>query len=259
MTSYAKRPVWIDLTAGDPAAASAFYGSLMNWSFPPQHPDAGGWLAAMATDGAAAGISPRPPGVEASFWNVFFGADDIEATIAYATDLGATVMMPPVPIVVDGKLMSTIAILIDPTGAAFGLAQQAASPGLQHAQGHGSVTWYELMTRDLDAGANFYASFLGGTVEPAPVDMDYRQIVLPNFGAFAGMMAMPAEVPAAVPPFWAPYFEVDDVDATTAAATAAGSTVLMPPHDMTAGRIAVLLDAEGAALNLITSPAHEHA
>jgi len=258
MTALVTVPCWIDLNAGDTAAEQAFYSGLFGWNYPEQHPDAGGWRPAMVGDAMAGGMSPRPEQMPMSFWTVFFATDDIEAAIARAVELGATVMMPPLPVVIDGVLMTTIAIVVDPTGAAFGLAQQAANPGMTH-RGHGSAAWFELMTRDIDKAGNFYASLLNATIEAAPVEMDYRQIVAPGVGAFAGLMSMPAEVPEAVPAFWAPYFEVDDVDATTAAAAAAGATVLLEPHTMPAGRIAVLLDAEDAPLNLITSPAHDHA
>lgn len=255
MTPLVTEPVWIDLTAADPAAESAFYGSIFGWTYPPQHPDAGGWLAAMTPHGYAGGISPRWQGMDMSYWTVFFGTPDIEAALARATQLGAKVVAPPIPIVIDGILQTTIAIAIDPAGAAFGLAQQAANPGLQHRHGHGSVTWYETMTRDLDATCAFYSELLGGTTDEAPgTEFAYRMLMSPEGYPVAGLMEMPPMVPTEVPSYWSVYFEVDDVDASTTAAVAAGATLLMGPVTLPAGRVSSLRDPEGAVIGLITSP-----
>lgn len=46
---------------------------------------------------------------------------------------------------------------------------------------------------------------------------------------------------------------VDDVDATVEKAQALGANVLMPPRDIpTVGRFAVIQDAQGAVLSVIT-------
>jgi predicted enzyme related to lactoylglutathione lyase len=49
------------------------------------------------------------------------------------------------------------------------------------------------------------------------------------------------------------YFNVDDVDATAAAATAAGGTVTVAPQDYFGGRFAVIRDPQGATFGLFKS------
>jgi hypothetical protein len=65
-------------------------------------------------------------------------------------------------------------------------------------------------------------------------------------------MAIPTEVKAAgVKPFWAPYIEVDDVDAAAGQLKTLGGKVLMPPQDIpNVGRFAPVADPQGAVFNL---------
>ena len=251
MTALVTVPCWIDLNAGDTAAEQAFYSGLFGWNYPEQHPDAGGWRPAMVGDAMAGGMSPRPEQMPMSFWTVFFATDDIEAAIARAVELGATVMMPPLPVVIDGVLMTTIAIVVDPTGAAFGLAQQAANPGMTH-RGHGSAAWFELASHDVAAARTFYAELLGATVHPVSevAPMDYATLRTGD-GDFAGTMPVFPGTPEGVPSAWSVYFNVDDTDAAIATAVEGGASVLMGPEDMHTGRIAYLFDPEGAMFGLL--------
>ena len=250
-------PVWIDLGAGDTAAEQAFYGAIFGWDFPAQHPDAGGWRPAVVRDAMAAGMSPRPEGMPMSFWTVFFGTSDIEAAIARSLELGANPMMPAMPVVIDGVLMTTIALMVDPGGAVFGLAQQGANPGITHA-GHGSAGWYELMSSDVAGARSFYCELLGITAHPEPrvLPLDYATLRGPD-GDFAGTMGMFEGAPEGIPSAWSVYFMVDDVDATLAIALANGATLMMGPETMHAGRIAYLADPEGAPFGLLTPAAPE--
>lgn len=244
-------PCWIDFNAGDPAAEQEFYSAVFGWTFPEQHPDAGGWRPAMVGEAMAGGMSPRPPGMPWSSWTVFFGTSDINAAVARAQELGATPLMPPMEVVIDGTLMTTIALLADPTGAVFGLAQQAANPGITH-HGHGSPGWFELAAHDVDAGRTFYAELLGASVHPVPevAPLDYATLRGPH-GDFAGSMPVHPSAPEGVPSAWSVYFTVDDTDAAVAEATARGATLMMGPETMHAGRIAYLSDPEGAMFGLL--------
>lgn len=248
-------PVWIDLNAGDVDAERAFYSAVFGWAFPEQHPDAGGWRPAMVGDAFAGGSSPRPPLMPMSYWTVFFGASDIEAAMARALELGASSMFGPMPVVIDGVLMTTIAVMVDPTGAAFGLAQQGANPGLTH-HGHGSAGWYELASHDVAAAREFYCALLGVSAVPVPevAPMDYAMLIGPE-GAFAGTMPVFEGAPEGVPSAWSVYFTVDDTDAAVSAAVGGGATLLMGPETMHAGRIAYLSDPEGAMFGLLQLPA----
>lgn len=65
----------------------------------------------------------------------------------------------------------------------------------------------------------------------------------------------PAQDPG--PPRWTTYVNVDDVDAVTKKAEAAGGSVIVAPMDvMTAGRMAIISDTTGAVIALWQSKDH---
>ena len=54
-----------------------------------------------------------------------------------------------------------------------------------------------------------------------------------------------------MPPWWTTYVSVADADATTAAVTANGGQVLMPPMDvLDVGRMAIFMDPAGAMFSV---------
>jgi predicted enzyme related to lactoylglutathione lyase len=67
------------------------------------------------------------------------------------------------------------------------------------------------------------------------------------------MMQMQAQIPASVPPYWMPYFQVTDCDASTGKATELGGQVTVPPMDIpNTGRFSVISDPQGALLAMFT-------
>jgi hypothetical protein len=63
-----------------------------------------------------------------------------------------------------------------------------------------------------------------------------------------------------VPPHWFMYIEVEDVDRAAQTTAEAGGKVQRPPFDVPGvGRIAVVSDASGAMVGLMTSAAPEGA
>jgi predicted enzyme related to lactoylglutathione lyase len=60
------------------------------------------------------------------------------------------------------------------------------------------------------------------------------------------MMDISGMVPDEVPPSWLVYFTVPDADAAAATAGSNGGQVLNGPIDISVGRLAVLMDPQGA-------------
>lgn len=119
----------------------------------------------------------------------------------------------------------------------------------------GTQGWLDLTVDDATGLRDFYASVLGWT--PAPVPMndgeyeDYAMLVGEQaVGGVCHRRGDNARQPANV---WVPYFVVADLAATTAAATEKGATVLDQRTQMT-----VLRDPAGAVFALWESkPAEE--
>lgn len=117
---------------------------------------------------------------------------------------------------------------------------------------NGLFGWVDLMSTDTDAAAAFYAGLFGWTAEAMPVGPEYTYYQFRKDGAVvAGMGGPPPGAPAEMPSVWSSYVLVDDIDATIAATTANGGTVVMPVMDiMTQGRQAVIADPSGAMVGL---------
>jgi uncharacterized protein len=108
---------WNELASGDLDGSAAFYGELFGWQLeavpdldPPYR------MIKNAEGRYNGGARPlMPPGIP-PHWLVYFGTDDIEASVAKASELGATTHLAPMAID-----MGTIAVMADPQGAVFAL------------------------------------------------------------------------------------------------------------------------------------------
>ena len=115
----------------------------------------------------------------------------------------------------------------------------------------GRFVWHQLMTRDVPGAKKYYSKIVGWKTMPWPLDPAYT-VCHADAGPVAGIMEIPADVPADMPPHWVQYIGTRDVDATADAAVRAGGSVLKAPSDMQgAGRYAVLKDPQGAAFAII--------
>jgi len=116
----------------------------------------------------------------------------------------------------------------------------------------GAFSWCELMTNDPGAAIEFYAQVFGWKVEAMNMGMPYH-VVKVGDAAIGGVMGMPPGAPTGMPPMWAPYVTVSDVDALVKKVVSLGGKVLMPPADIpSVGRFAVIADPQGASINVIT-------
>ncbi len=119
---------------------------------------------------------------------------------------------------------------------------------------HGLFSWTDISVPDPDAGRTFYTSLFGWEAdEQLFPDGSLMYIMFRRDGkAVAGMgKQMPEMTEQGIPPVWNSYISVDSVDDTIEKWTAAGGSVMMPAMDvMTSGRMAFVVDAEGAAVGL---------
>jgi uncharacterized protein len=117
----------------------------------------------------------------------------------------------------------------------------------------GTFSWTDLTTTDQDAAKQFYTALFGWTAEDLPVgpDMVYSMMNIGEHRVAAISPQPEAQREAGVPPMWNSYIAVEDVDAAAAKAAALGAQVHAPPFDvMTAGRMAVVQDPQGAFFEL---------
>lgn len=240
---------WVDLGTTDPEGAKSFYGSLFGWSFL-DVPTSSGMLYSMAQlEGyVVCGLGPMDPDTQAQgvppFWTNYVKHDNVDSVAAKASSAGGVVMFPPTDIDESGRM----AIFQDPTGAVVGVWQPGTHIGAQLVNIPNTLTWNELMTRDIEAAKSFYAKVFDWTYE---TDESGYVAVKAEDRTQAGMMAMTEEM-TQIPPNWGHYFLVEDVNALAEKTKKLGGSVLVPVTPAgDIGEFAVLQDPQGAVFNII--------
>jgi uncharacterized protein len=114
----------------------------------------------------------------------------------------------------------------------------------------GSFIWYELMTTDSTAAAEFYGAVVGWKIaaqpDPQAGAKDYRMIGRSDGGSVGGVLQLDADMLAhGAHPTWLAYLQVEDVAAATQAIAADGGKTLMPKMDLPVGAIAMVADPLG--------------
>jgi uncharacterized protein len=174
--------------------------------------------------------------------------ENAEEVAAKVTANGGQVVMPPMAVGPNG----TMAIFIDPSGAALGVWQPGTHKGAELFHRPGSVAWNELHSRDIDASSSFYAEVFGWETERSPFgDIEYTMWKLDGQGVAGGIPAGSA-VSEHVPPGWFAYFSVQDCNAMVARARELGATVLAEPVRSEDGLYSVLQDPQGAIFGVIS-------
>ena len=135
--------------------------------------------------------------------------------------------------------------------------QQKRHPGAQIVNEQGAWTWNNLLTRDPEGAKNFYRDVFGWTAihnEEAPPGVLMWQVEDQRWPeGMGGLMEITEDLPAEMPPHWQVYFIVDNMDEALERATSKGASVGFGPIDVPVGRLATIVDPQGAVVSLIES------
>jgi len=109
---------YAELHTDAPAAAKAFYSQLLSWRMQDAPKSEGRYTEITPGEGFPAGLTQNKYG-GGSHWLTYIKVDDVAASIDRAKQLGARVLTE-VQEIPEGKF----SVLVDPTGAPFGLYQK---------------------------------------------------------------------------------------------------------------------------------------
>jgi predicted enzyme related to lactoylglutathione lyase len=118
----------------------------------------------------------------------------------------------------------------------------------------GKIVWNDLVTEDIDAARRFYGELFGWTFEQSegrggrPYSLAWSGHVY-----VAGIVEVASHAQGTTYSRWLPYISVSDVDRSVASATASGAHVAVAALDVALGRVAAIVDPEGAVIGLARS------
>jgi hypothetical protein len=106
-----------EFMSNDPAKCRKFYGEVFDWKF--DESAMPGYTLVQTGSEPGGGIFQKPPHAPGVCLNIYFLVQDIDATLAKATQRGAKVIVPKTPIPHHGQF----AMFTDLEGIAVGLFQ----------------------------------------------------------------------------------------------------------------------------------------
>jgi predicted enzyme related to lactoylglutathione lyase len=246
-------PCWVSLLVHNLDAAQEFYGGLFGWEFrgmPPQ--PFGRYVQAELNGRPVAGLGEIPKDRNLpTAWTTYFASDDVDLTAERIRGCGGTVGVGPL----DADEAGRMALGSDPLGAAFGVWQPLVHHGVELIGEPGTLAWNELITRETSVVGKFYACVFGSETE-AEVSADFDYLTLRVDGRpVAGIHGVGQALPRESGAHWMTYFAVKDTDEATRLVSELGGHVLRPSHDSSYGRLATVVDPEGAVFTLIRTAA----
>jgi predicted enzyme related to lactoylglutathione lyase len=248
MANASGRFVWHDLMTSDTDGAKKFYSEVAGWGT--QAWEGQGDYTLWTNDGVPFGgmvalnEEMRKDNVP-PHWLPSVGVDNVDESVAKATELGGKVIAPPMDIPGAGRY----AIFQDPQGATIAIFAPEGDMQSQSPEGppkKGEFSWHELTTSDHVAAFDFYSK-LFGWVKNGEFDMGPRGMYL-MYGEgetmYGGMFTRSPDMP---PPNWLCYIKVDDAKESAKTIVRLGGKIMVGPMEVPGGDwIAVGTDPQGA-------------
>ncbi|MFI9644817.1 VOC family protein [Streptomyces sp. NPDC052040] len=246
-------PCWASLMVHGTAAAQEFYEALFGWDFRPGPRPLGPYARAVLDGRDVAGIGGLPPDRDLPVaWTPYFASDDADATAETVRSCGGTVAVGPLDAADAGRLL----IASDPMGAVFGVWQSAGHLGAGPADAPGTPVWHELLTYDAIGVAKFYRTvFASGRESAVRGGPDHVTVHLGGRPVL-GIRGVGRALPRDRGPHWMTYFRVADADTAAERVLGLGGRVVRAAGATDLGRVAVVMDPEGAAFSVVGPAVH---
>lgn len=254
-------PCWVDVSLPDVRAGKRFYGDLFGWTFDPEGdadsvPAYGSYVNAFSDGKRVASLAAKRDGRMPTAWGVYFATSDAVALVERIKEAGGGMVMDPTIVGPYG----TMAQGVDPGGAVFGLWQPGSHSGFEKQGEPGSFCWAEVYTRDKESVDLFYESvfgFVGKDLPDEPADFRAWSPAGSEPGgdsAVGGRSVITDAFPKEMPGHFLVYFSVADCDETVAETVRLGGRVRESAADTPYGRVAGLVDNQGATFAVLAEP-----
>lgn len=245
------RVIWRETLTKDGDKASAFYGALFGWTFKdmPMGPGFNYRIIELGGKGIG-GVMKQPAEMEQmgvpAHWSSYVAVPDVDAACAAVKAGGGQVVWGPNDLEGVGRMATVVGFdgasisVMTPAPGDAGMTPPAGRPAA------GAFCWETLTTADVDRAKTFWTSVMPWKASSGAG--------MPTFSVGEGMENQIADIQPTrgpVPPNWLTYVVVAKIEPAAEKATQLGGTVMMPAMAIPGiGRIAVILDDQGAAIGL---------
>jgi hypothetical protein len=241
--------IWADLVTPNLAAAEAFYGGLLGWTFQDIHTVDSDYAIALVDGRPIAGVVQKaiPAGDRRQpTWLTFIAVLDVDAARRIALSHGAKSVYEPRTYPRRGRQV----VLSDPQGAVFAMLASTSGDPPDYLAAPGEWIWSSVFARNPNQDAGFYKAIFGYDVFDLPSDDGAQHVILSSDDyARAGINTLP---PGHRLPHWLNFIRVVDAGESSAKAVALGGRVLVEPFvDRHGGKIAVIADPMGAPFGMM--------
>jgi uncharacterized protein len=243
---------WLELATSNQEEAKKFYTGLFGWEAVDNPMGPGEIYTIFKLQGKETGatytLRPDMKGVP-PHWMPYVSVKNADKTAEKITSAGGKIEAGPFDVMTFGRM----AVGQDPTGAMFCIWEPKDHIGTRIAGVPGTLCWADLNTPDAAAAKKFYSSVFGWDIQTGEHDTS-GYLHIKNGDQFIGGIPSDEQRNKQAPPHWMLYFEVADVDASTAKVKQTGGRVYMEPMSMeNVGRMSAVADPQGAAFMLFKS------
>ena len=244
---------WVDLAVPDAEAAAQFYNALIGWDWESAGPDAGGYGNFSYRGKLVAGLGPTQSAEQPPAWSSYIRVASADETAGAIKAAGGSVLMESFDVLDVGRM----AVCHDPQGAFFSIWEPKTHQGAELVNEVGSWTWNQLATTDVEAAERFYSQVFGWSLakpELAPADGQYFNWQLDGQRwdeGIGGAMPIEGNLPEGSPPFWIVNLAVESAGGAIETTKGAGGNALTDVVETPVGKLAALMDPQGAVFAII--------
>jgi hypothetical protein len=224
-------PCWVDVMVGtdeEHEAKRAFLSALFDWTWEIGGPEVGNYALAMSQDLPVLGLMQMEGAQGAA--TSYFSTSNIDDAISRATEGGATVVMPRM----DVTDLGSMAVLVDPVGATFGLWQPGTFHGFGVMHEVNAPGWFDESSEDPARATEFYLKWSGHQLASPDMGMS----VLTNGDNWYASLTKVEGQPAR----WMPIYVVDSLERAREVITRHGGAILVEEMPVPGSAICVFTE-----------------
>ncbi len=242
-------PCWTDamvVTEEQQHDARAFLTAIFDWTWALGTPEMGFYDIASSNGHPVFGLG-RAEGVN-GVRTIYFATSNIEDAVARAVELGATVAFPVHHVGTAGWM----SILVDPTGAVFGLWQAEDFHGFGVEYEENAPGWFDHSSANPEGAGAFYSAFSGHDLTTPGPDMRILQRGEQWYASVSKTMNGES-------PRWNPIYVVDSLKRIHETVPRHGGAIILEEMPVPGSAICVFSEpVNGQLLTVMRGGEHEH-